>query len=123
MAGVILDGLSGSPLGIFLSIYAWVYIVSRWLMRFFQLATSLLMPLVLGAYIVIENLIIWSPLLIKQWSWTHAFLPTRAIFVQTLAAVLIGSLMLYALARLGNRIDRLQEQRAVRGKARRLESA
>jgi hypothetical protein len=122
-AGLVMDGLSGSPLGIFLSIYAWVYIISRWLMRFLQLATSLLMPLVLGAYVLIENLIIWSPLLSRQWPWTHSILPTKAILIQSLSAIVIGSFILYALAGLGSQVDRWRERRAARGKARRLEGA
>jgi cell shape-determining protein MreD len=55
--GLIMDNLSGSPFGLYLSTYCWLFIGIKWTIRYVQVANKILLSLVVIAGVFLENLI------------------------------------------------------------------
>jgi rod shape-determining protein MreD len=55
--GFIMDNLSGSPFGLYLTTYCWLFIGVKWIIRYVQVENRFLICLVVAAGVLIENLI------------------------------------------------------------------
>ena len=55
--GLVMDNLSGSPLGFFVTAYFWIFIIAVWGTRFLHAANRILILIVVAAGVLIENLI------------------------------------------------------------------
>jgi hypothetical protein len=51
-----MDSLTGAPFGIFISVYFWFFLGTKWGMRYFHSGTTALLPFVIGAGVLLENL-------------------------------------------------------------------
>jgi len=58
--GIIMDSLSGGPFGLYLTTYLWVFICIKWMVGYLRVSNTLLLPLVIVAGVLIENLIFLS---------------------------------------------------------------
>lgn len=56
----VMDSLTGGPFGIFISIYFWFFVGTRWGMRYFHSGTTVFLPFVLGAGVLLENVTLIS---------------------------------------------------------------
>jgi hypothetical protein len=56
----IMDSLTGGPFGIFISIYFWFFVGTRWGMRYFHSGTTVFLPFVIGAGVLVENVTLIS---------------------------------------------------------------
>lgn len=55
--GYVMDGLSGSPFGLYTTIYFWLFWGVRWITTFLRVGNTLLLALVVPAGVVIEALV------------------------------------------------------------------
>jgi rod shape-determining protein MreD len=58
--GFVMDSITGGPFGIFISVYFWLFAGTRWGMQYFQTGTTFLLPFVIGAGVLVENIFILS---------------------------------------------------------------
>lgn len=96
--GVAVDSLSGGPLGLFLTIYAWLYWIARWVIRFIHPRNRLLNLLAVAFGVAFEHLIYMATTAMLS---TGALLPAptlRAALTQILLALVTGGLLLGLLA-------------------------
>jgi rod shape-determining protein MreD len=88
LGGIAMDQLSGTPFGLYLFTYIWLFILVKWLATFLDVNNIFLMPVIVGAGVLLENLI---------FSGTVAFLIPDAKFSITSAnRVLIQFLSAFA---------------------------
>ena len=71
----VVDSLTGAPFGIFISVYFWFFLVTKWGMRYFHSGTTVLLPLVIGAGVLLENLTL---IFISAINETEPVFPTGA---------------------------------------------
>jgi len=91
---VVMDTLSGGPFGLYLTTYGWIYVGVVWMGRFMRVGNWLLLPAVMAAGVVIQNMIfiVTVTMLIPD-----AQMPTkvlRSVTTQVLWAVVTGPLLL-----------------------------
>ena len=58
IAGLIMDSLSGGPFGLYLTVYLWLFIGVRQLIKIFHVSNYILLPFVVAAAVLIENIIL-----------------------------------------------------------------
>lgn len=56
--GLVSDGLSGGPLGLYTAIYFWLFAGAAWIKTFLHMRSILLLPVVTASAILIENLLL-----------------------------------------------------------------
>ena len=56
--GFVVDNLSSGPFGLYLTTYLWLFIAIRWLGRYLRLDNAVLLPLVIVASVLLENVVI-----------------------------------------------------------------
>lgn len=52
----VMDSLTGGPFGIYISVYFWFFLGTKWGMRYFHSGTTVLLPFAIGAGVLLENL-------------------------------------------------------------------
>lgn len=98
--GLIMDNLSGSPFGLYLTFYFWLAVGVRWIITFLRVGNKFLLALVVLLAVLIENLLIIGtfalsgsgrPLLAdvfkstsRQFFWAMATAPLFLFCMQTL---------------------------------------
>lgn len=64
--GLLMDGISGGPFGIYLIVYLWMFAAIRWLIQYLHVGNIILLPLLVVGGVFFENLIfMWSGLLFE----------------------------------------------------------
>ena len=103
--GFIVDNLSGSPFGLYLTFYFWLFVGIRWSIRYLRAGNKLFLSLVIIVAVLIENILVMG---------TFAFfgpvgkLPAEAfknIGLQIFWALLTGPLFLLSLLAISKRFD------------------
>jgi rod shape-determining protein MreD len=82
--GLVMDSLCGSPLGVYLTSYFWIYSGCIWFLTFLQVHNTMLLSLIVALAIVFENLIFIIGLILQ----TESFDVFNAILPATLSQVL-----------------------------------
>ena len=91
--GFPMDNLSGSPFGLYLTTYCWLFIGVKWITTLFQVGNRVLISVVVAAGVLVGNAIFISSFTIEP----DTRLPENAIqtvFIQFLWALVTGPLML-----------------------------
>ena len=58
VVGFVMDSMTGSAFGTFISIYFWLFVGTRWGMQYFHSGTTVFLPFALGIGVLLENLIL-----------------------------------------------------------------
>jgi len=58
ITGLIMDSLSGGPFGLYFTVYLWLFIGVRQLIKIFHVSNYILLPFVIAAAVLIENIIL-----------------------------------------------------------------
>jgi hypothetical protein len=70
LAGVAMDGLSGGIFGVHLTAYLWMYVGVRWVIQFLHVGNVILLPLLVGAAVAFESLIMaFSAIVLASAAW------------------------------------------------------
>jgi len=82
--GFVMDGLSGGPIGLYVTAYFWICICIIWLMTFLHVRSRLLLPFVYFAAALLENLILVGGLILLV---PGAGLPRAALSAMAIPAI------------------------------------
>ena len=103
--GLIMDNLSGSPFGLYITFYFWLFVGVRWILKFLQVSNKFFLSLVVVVAVLIQNALIigtfelWGP----DWSLPQAAL--KNITLQFFWALTTGPLFLFTLLAISKRFN------------------
>lgn len=104
--GFIMDNLSGSPFGLFLTAYFWLFVGVKGITQLLQVGNRLfVITLIVAAGVLIENLIFFGTLTVLGPDQQLSGDAGKAITIQILWAIWTGPLFLVILRKLQNRLD------------------
>ncbi len=107
LTGIMMDMLSAAPIGIYMTVYLWLYVAFRQTWRVIQVKQNLLFPMVVTAGVLFEN-IVFCIIIILQ-NGVPGLFPdaVNMIGAQLLWAVFTSPFMLILLHALFQLFDRL----------------
>ena len=104
--GFIMDNLSGSPFGLYLTAYFWLLIGVKGITKLLQVGNRLfIISLIVGAGVLIENLIFLGTLTILGPDQQLAGNAAKTVTIQVLWAIWTGPLFFVILRNLQKRLD------------------
>jgi rod shape-determining protein MreD len=104
--GFIMDNLSGSPFGLYLTTYFWLFVGVKGVTRLLQVGNRLFsLTLIVAAGVLIENLIFLGTLTILGPEPQLAGDAAKVITVQVLWAIWTGPIFLMIFRNMQNRLD------------------
>ena len=92
--GFFMDIISGGPFGIYLTAYVWLFIGVRWAITFLHVGDGLLLPVVVTAGVLMENLVFIGTSAMFEQSSRISETMVSTIIVQVLWAIFTGPLFL-----------------------------
>jgi cell shape-determining protein MreD len=107
LLGLIMDCLSASPFGLYLTTYVWLYVGARWLVRFLHAHSNVVLFFSVAVGVLIEN-ILWllAITLLGRMEFIPSAAVTTGIVRQVLWALFTGPLLLFGYMKLLPRIKR-----------------
>ncbi len=104
--GFTMDNFSGAPFGLYMTTYFWLYAGVKWITRFLRVGNIVLLPVLIGSGILIQNLIFFGTIVTAgSWSRFHlGVLKTGGL--QILWAVTTGPVLLLLFHRFHQLWDR-----------------
>jgi rod shape-determining protein MreD len=107
LIGFIMDNLSGSPVGLYLTTYFWLFAGVKGITKLLQVGNRpLIVMLIVAAGVLIENLIFWGTLTILGPDRQIAENAAKSLSVQVLWAILTGPVFLILFKNIQNQLDR-----------------
>jgi cell shape-determining protein MreD len=104
--GFFMDIISGGPFGLYLTAYLWLFIGVRWAITFLHVGDGLLLPIVVAAGVLMENLMFMVTSAMFEQSSRVSDEMVSTIIVQVLWAIFTGPLFLMFFNTLHRRWDR-----------------
>ena len=92
--GFIMDNLSGSPFGVYLTTYCWLLIGVKWITTIIQVGNRVLLSVVVAVGVLIENAVFLSIFAMQGDDATLPVGALRTVFIEVIWALFIGPLML-----------------------------
>ena len=92
--GFVMDTLSGGPFGLYLTTYLWLFIGVKWMITFLDIGDSVLLPFVVAAGVLIQNVIFVGAIVIFNPVSLSFSSAVNTIAVQVLWAILTGPILL-----------------------------
>lgn len=106
LAGLTMDTISSGPFGLYLTAYGWIFVSVVWMMRFMRAGNHLLLPVIVGVGVLIENLVVIGTVALLTPGMQVPATAARSLALQFLWAVVTGPLLLWVANRLHGRLDR-----------------
>jgi rod shape-determining protein MreD len=103
--GLIMDNISGSPFGLYLTFYFWLLVGVRWIITFLRVGNKFLLSTVVVLAVVIQNILIIATFGIAGPTWQLPAAALKAIGLQILWAAMTGPLFLFCLLAISRRFD------------------
>lgn len=104
--GFIMDNLSGSPFGLYLTAYFWLFVGVKGITKLLQVGNRLfIMTLIVAAGVLIENLFFLGTLTILGPDQQLAGDAAQTVTIQVLWVIWTGPIFLLVLRDLQNRLD------------------
>ncbi len=92
--GFIMDSISGTPFGLYITIYFWLYLGIKWLLQYLHGGSLITLPLVVALGILVENIFIMSTSAVMFPDWTLSMYIVRKIAYQVLFAACTAPLII-----------------------------
>jgi len=92
--GFFMDIISGGPFGLYLTAYVWMFIGVRWAITFLHVGDSLILPIVVAAGVLMENLVFVGTSAMFEPGSRISDTVLSTMIVQVLWAVFTGPLFL-----------------------------
>ena len=105
IVGLIMDNLSGSPFGLYLTFYFWLFVGVRWILKFLRVSNKLFLSLVVVVAVLIQNLLIIATFGIIGPGWQLPAAALKNITVQFFWALTTGPLFLFCLLAISKRFN------------------
>ncbi|MBU0988209.1 MAG: hypothetical protein KKH68_13255 [Proteobacteria bacterium] len=93
--GFVMDNLSGSPLGLYLTTYVWLFVSVRWIITVLQVKDSILLPFVVAAGVLMQNIIFIGTMAMSKPGPGFFSTVLGTVAVQLLWALLTGPIFLF----------------------------
>ena len=104
--GIIMDNLSGTPFGLYLTAYFWLFVGVKGIIKLIQVGNRLfVITLMVAAGVLIENLIFLGTLTLLGPDQQLAGDASRAITIEIIWAIWTGPLLLLVFRKLQDRLD------------------
>ena len=103
--GFIIDNLSGSPFGLYLTFYFWLLGGVRLILKFLRVSNKFLLSLVVVAAVLIQNLIVIGTFALSGPEWQLPADTFRNMALPIIWALLTGPLFLLSLLSLSRRFN------------------
>ena len=103
--GFIMDNLSGSPFGLYLTFYFWLLGGVRLILKFLRVSNKFLLSLVVVAAVLIQNLIVIGTFALSGPEWQLPADTFRNMALPIIWALLTGPLFLLSLMSLSRRFN------------------
>jgi rod shape-determining protein MreD len=103
--GLIMDNLSGSPFGLYLTFYFWLFVGVRWILKFLRVSNKLFLSLVVVVAVLIQNALIVGTFGFAGPGWQIPAATLKNISVQFLWALMTGPLFLFCLLAISKRFN------------------
>ena len=94
LLGFVMDNLSGGPFGLYMTTYIWLFICIQWMVKYLRVKNTLLLPPVIVASVLMENLIFLGTLTLLTPGRGYPEGAMRTIAEQLVWAVITGPLIL-----------------------------
>lgn len=112
--GLLMDNLSGTPFGLYLTTYFWLYIGVKMVASYLQIGNKLLLALIVCSGVLLQNLLMVCTALIVDSTWLPSTESVTIVASQLLWALVTGPLILslfeFSLGRLETAIASLSEK-------------
>ena len=103
--GLIMDNLSGSPFGLYLTFYFWLLGGVRLILKFLRVSNKFLLSLVVVAAVLIQNLIVIGTFALSGPDWQLPADTFKNMALPIIWALLTGPLFLLGLLALSRRFN------------------
>ena len=98
--GLIMDNLSGSPFGLYLTFYFWLFVGVRWIMKFLRVGNNFFLSLVALVAVLAENILIIGTFALSGSDWQLPADVIKNIALQFFWAMVTVPIFLFCLLRL-----------------------
>lgn len=109
--GLLMDNLSGTPFGLYLTTYFWIYVGVKMAASYLRVGNRIMLALIVCCGVLVQNILIVSSAVIMDSAWLPPADAAAIISSQLLWALVTGPLMLilfrFSLSRLERAIDQL----------------
>ena len=95
--GLIMDNLSGSPFGLYLTFYFWLLVGVRWIIKFLRVGNKLLLSVAAVVAVLIENTLIVGTFALSGSDWQLPANVFKNIALQFFWAIPTAPLFLFCL--------------------------
>ena len=103
--GLIMDNLSGSPFGLYLTFYFWLFVGVRWILKFLRSSNKLFLSLVVAVAVLIQNGLIIGTFGFMGPGWQLPADALKNITVQFFWALTTGPPLLFFLLAISKRFN------------------
>ena len=117
ISGIIMDTISGSPMGLFLTSYLWIFLLTRWTTRLIHQDNLVLRFFIVGVGVVIQTGVYIGTTLLLGHANLFAAPTVAAAATQTLWALATGALLITLFRKLYILWERFLNTYFVRGSA------
>jgi cell shape-determining protein MreD len=95
LLGVIMDGLSGGAMGLYTTVYIWLFACLRWVIGFLRVGNTFLLLFVVAAGVFVENLMfLGTDAFLRQGDMAIPGFAFKIVVVQLVWALFTGPLFL-----------------------------
>jgi cell shape-determining protein MreD len=101
--GLIMDNLSGSPFGFYLTFYFWLFVGVRWILKFLRVSNKFFLSLVVVVAVLIQNALIIGTFELARPGWQLPAVALKNITLQFFWALTTGPLFLFCLLAISKR--------------------
>ena len=103
--GLIMDNISGSPFGLYLTFYFWLFVGVRWILKFLRASNKLFLSLVVVVAVLIQNGLIIGVIGFAGPGWQLPANALKNITLQFFWALTTGPLFLFFLLAVSRRFN------------------
>lgn len=103
--GFVVDNLSGSPFGLYLTFYFWLFVGMRWIIKYLRAGNKLFLSLVVVVAVLIENVLVMGTFTFFSPSGELPAEAVKNIALQTCWALFTGPLFLFSLLAISKRFS------------------
>ena len=103
--GLIMDTISGSPFGLYLTFYFWLFVGVRWILKFLSANNKFFLALVVVVAVLIQNVLIIGTFGFAGPEWQLPANALKDITLQFFWALTTGPLFLFVLLAISKRFD------------------
>ena len=103
--GLIMDNISGSPFGLYLTFYFWLFVGVRWILKFLRASNKFFLSLVVVVAVLIQNGLIIGAIGLAGPGWQLPANALKNITLQFFWALISGPLFLFCLLAISKRFS------------------